>query len=183
MYEVLSLAQRDVDEDLSVSLVDCFLIRCAELGADCTRDTAIDFIKVTKSRLAIGGAVAAKGASRSDSSLSTTQTTGPNAKTTIRDASRLRLVNKRDANAEGVHRAARFVVFKGSIAAPSTEGFKGTYRILRTQLEAEGVLVSDSYLGHQTHKLSRDYEFSSASAAASVFCGRSANDSEWKNNL
>jgi hypothetical protein len=182
MYEVLPLAQRDVDEDPSVSLVDCFLTRCAERGADCTRDKAIDFIKVTKSRLATGGAVAAKGVSRPDSFVSTTQTTGPNATTAIREASRLQLVNKRGANAEGEYRAARFVVFKDSIAAPSTEGFKGTYRILRTRLEAEGVLVSDS-LGHQTHKLSSDYEFSSASAAASVFCGRSANDGEWKNNL
>ena len=180
MYEVLPLAQRDVDEDPSVSFVDCFLIRCAERGADCTRDSAINFIKDTRARPAVGVTVAAKGASKFDSFLAANQTTGLNAKATTRDDSRLRLVNKRGANAEGVYRLGRFVVFKDSISAPSTAGFQGTYRTLRSQLETEGVLVSEGRLGLQTHKLSRDYEFSSASAAASVFCGRSANDGEWK---
>ncbi len=180
MYQVLPLAQRDVDEDPSVSLVDCFLIRCAEHGADCTRDTAINFIKVTRARGGIGVIVAAQGASKFDVSLAAIQTNGLNTKATIQDDTRLRLVNKRGANAEGMSRSGRFVVFKDSISAPSTAGFKDTYRILRTQLEAEGILVSESRLGLQTHKLSRDYEFSSASAAASVFCGRQANGGEWK---
>ena len=178
MFEALPFAQRDAGEDPTVSLVECFLVRCNEQGADCSLDQAIHFIKAAKSRSEIMpvrernvgvGVVSHTSAKNSVPSQSFR-----------REEGRLRLTNKRGANAEGEFRSNRFIVFKDSISAPTTDGFQGSYRDLRSQLEEAGQLVPELRSGIQVCRLTKDYEFNSASAAASVFCGRSANDGEWK---
>lgn len=182
MYEVLPVAQRDAEDDPSVSLADCFLTRCHERGADCTRDQALVFIKAAKTRIL-------STPSANVSRAATTAVRQPNKSSpTIAAANggeghknRLRLNSKRGARAEGVaSETGRFVVFADSVAAVVSDGFSGGYRNLRAQLENDRTLVPTTQNGSAAFLLSRDYEFSSSSAAASIFCGRSANGGEWK---
>ena len=182
MYEVLPIAQHDAEDDPAVSLVDCFLSRCSERGADCIRDQALAFIKTVKTKTSpvpLGNILRTIIAP-----VQRPEKTSPTpAVTNVGGASknRLRLNNKRGANADGVaSEAGRFVVFANSIAAVVSDGFSGGYRNLRLQPENDRTLVPVSQNGLNTFLLSRDYEFSSSSAAASVFCGRSANGGEWK---
>lgn len=66
-----------------------------------------------------------------------------------------------------------FVVMKGSHIAPDiTDGLQTGYLILRNQLIADGMIVDGTF--------KEDYTFTSASAAAVVILGRSANGrTEW----
>ena len=182
MYEALPIAQRDAEDDPAVSLVDCFLTRCSERGADCRRDQALAFIKTAKTKTSPvppGNILRATitPIQRPEKNFSTPAATNNGGAS----KNRLRLNNKRGANAEGVVvEAGRFVVFANSIAAVVSDGFSGGYRELRLQLESDRTLVPISQNGLNTFLLSRDYKFNSSSAAASVFCGRSANGGEWK---
>ena len=182
MYEVLPVAQRDAEDDPAVSLVDCFLTRCTERGADSTRDQALAFIKTAKTKISsapLGNILRTPIAPAQQPEKTFPVLAAKNVDRVSKN--RLRLNNKRAADAEGVSsEAGRFVVFANSIAAVVSDGFSGGYRNLRSQLENDRTLVPTSQNGLNAFQLSRDYEFSSASAAASVFCGRSANGGEWK---
>ena len=182
MYEALPFAQRDAEDDPAVSLVDCFLARCSERGADSRRDQALAFIKNAKMKISSAplGNISRTAIAPVQQLEKTFIALAP----TIASAgskNRLRLNNRRGASAEGVaSEAGRFVVFANSTAAVVSDGFSGGYRNLRLQLESDGTLVRTSLNGLDAFLLSRDYQFSSSSAAASVFCGRSANGGEWK---
>ncbi len=183
MYDVLPVAQRDADEDPVTSLVECFLSRCNERGADCTREQAVAFIRTAKARVV---SAPARGTVKNDLALplrsaGTRQLVHPFVKAESRSVRRLQLINRRGANASGeLLESGRFVVFADSIAASTTDKFAGGYRNLRALLEQERILVQSNGNGVNLFQLSRNYEFGSASAAASVFCGRQANDGEWK---
>lgn len=87
----------------------------------------------------------------------------------------------RNADATGYLTDEGFVVRKGSIATPDTTPSLKTrnlgYYNLRTRLVDEGVLVPQGDL----LVFSRDYVFSSPSAAAATVMGRAANGrTEWK---
>ena len=182
MDDLLPLARRDAEENPAISLVDCFLTRCRDRGADCTRDQAIAFIKNAKANTSSVSAgnilktpVALVRQSKKTSPFIVAVNVGGESK------NRLRLNNKRGATAEGVlSGTGRFVVFSNSVAAAVSSGFSGGYRNLRSQLENDGTFVPIDRGGLDLLLLTRDYEFSSASAAASVLCGRSANGGEWK---
>ena len=95
------------------------------------------------------------------------------------DPSAVRLLAKGpDAKAEGEATFEGFVVFSGSTAraqeVPSATSFVTG---LRTQLVADGVLAGDG----PSLRFTRDYLFSSPSAAASAVLARNANGrTEWK---
>lgn len=87
----------------------------------------------------------------------------------------------RNANAEGYLSDEGFVVCKGSAATPGTTPSLQTrnlgYYNLRQELVQNGILV----LQGEAYIFSRDYTFSSPSAAATTVMGTSANGrTEWK---
>ena len=183
MFDVLPIAQRDAEDDPSASLVDCFLVRCKERGADCNREQAIAFIKVVKAGvLTHSVAVMTKAPVASSKQVAATGQLARNLDNgNTRSASPLRLSNKRGASAQGIaSQLGRFTVFADSVAAITSKGFSGGYKNLRLQLESDRILIPDTRDGLTVFRLARDYEFGSSSAAASVFCGRSANGGEWK---
>lgn len=183
MFDILPIAQRDAEHDPSASLVDCFLVRCKERGADCNRDQAIAFIKLVRARaLTHSAATAAKSPALSPRQIGGSGQTDQNlAAKDAHSGTRLHLNNKRGANAQGTGaQTGHFIVFAGSIAAVTSPGFSGGYKNLRSQLESDRTLVPFNKDRLTLFRLARDYEFSSPSAAASVFCGRAANGGEWK---
>lgn len=88
------------------------------------------------------------------------------------------LLSGPDANATGARSGDKFVVFKRSMARAATvSSIPSTYEALRQTLLSEGLLVPEA----AGLRLLEDYAFSSPSAAAAVFLGRSANGrEEWK---
>jgi len=82
------------------------------------------------------------------------------------------------AQAEGEHQPGGFVVLAGSLARrDETPSLSKPISEMRKRLIKEGRLVPEG----QSLRLSNNHEFSSPSAAASVFLGRSANGLlEWK---
>jgi hypothetical protein len=85
-----------------------------------------------------------------------------------------------DVQASGARTEAGFVVFEGSTAAKeASPGLQDNYRRQRTTLVEQGVLVSAE--GELTLKFSRDLEFTSPSAAATMVAGSNRNGREsWK---
>lgn len=85
----------------------------------------------------------------------------------------------RGANAKGTPIANGFKVLKGSLFAdPVSDSFQPGYADLREKLIEEGLLVAKENAGLY---LVEDYTFSSASTAAALVMGRSANGLvEWK---
>jgi len=82
-------------------------------------------------------------------------------------------VRRHDILARGQEIDGEFVVFKGSKARMDWEGVEGTYTALFNELVSNGVLVATADGRHR--EFSRDYAFSSPSAAAAIVSGRSAN--------
>lgn len=82
-------------------------------------------------------------------------------------------VKKHGINARGQEINGEFVVFKGSMTRAAWEGVQGTYTALFSELVRNGVLVNT--LDGRHREFSRDYAFSSPSAAAAIVAGRSAN--------
>lgn len=184
MFDVLPIAQRDVDDDPTVTLVDCFLRRCAEKGVDCDHDNAVHFIKNSRAKSAANNSGFFVSDSIQPNQKHTESTKIKHLEQTVGriEGKQFRLANKRGADALGVHSdAGCFVVYKGSVAAKHSPGFSGGYRKLYDQLVHDQILVAESRNGQHVFKLTKDYEFKSPSAAASIFCGRSANGGEWKN--
>jgi hypothetical protein len=87
-------------------------------------------------------------------------------------------LNGPGAQARGAAVSDKFVVFKGAAArGDEVPSIPPTYATLRKTLVGEGVLVPEG----DGLRLEEDYLFSSPSAAAAVFLGRSANGrDEWK---
>lgn len=85
----------------------------------------------------------------------------------------------RGADAQGVRTPEGFVVLKNSrIAMDTTNSFADNYRIMRERLLADRTIIADD--GNEL-RLTKDLLFSSASTAASIVMGRSANGlTEWK---
>ena len=82
-------------------------------------------------------------------------------------------VRKHGINARGQEINGEFVVFKGSRTRSTWEGVQGTYTALFGELVRNGVLMPT--LDGRHREFSRDYAFSSPSAAAAIVAGRSAN--------
>ncbi len=83
-------------------------------------------------------------------------------------------VSARAAEVEG-----EFVVFKGSESRKDTQNVGKGYQVLKTELVAQGILVSSK--DGKNFIFERDYAFSSPSAAAAVVLDRNANGRiEWK---
>lgn len=82
-------------------------------------------------------------------------------------------VRKYGITAKGQEINGEFVVFKGSKARLDWEGVDGTYTNLFRELVRTNVIVQTSDGLHR--EFSKDYAFSSPSAAAAVVAGRSAN--------
>lgn len=85
----------------------------------------------------------------------------------------------RGANAIGTPVSSGFMVLKGSLFAdPVSDSFQQNYSDLRKDLIDKGLLVTEETDGLF---LTEDYTFSSASTAAALVMGRSANGlTEWK---
>lgn len=82
-------------------------------------------------------------------------------------------VRKHGITAKGQEINGEFVVFKGSKARLDWEGVDGTYTNLFRELVRTNVIVQTADGLHR--EFSKDYAFSSPSAAAAVVAGRSAN--------
>jgi len=84
----------------------------------------------------------------------------------------------RGANASGQSTNEGFVVFKdSSIANSTTNSFPKNWLKLREELFEQGILIEKE----NNLKFNKDYLFTSASAAAAIVMGRSANGlTEWK---
>jgi hypothetical protein len=82
-------------------------------------------------------------------------------------------VKRHDISARGQEINGEFVVFKGSRTRSEWEGVDGTYTELFRELARSGVLAPTADGRHR--EFTRDYAFSSPSAAAAVVSGRSAN--------
>lgn len=187
MYEMLPIAQRDSEEDPTMSLIECFIKRCAERGVECPGDKALNFIKNNRHRPI-----------NTNSSTTITRSTqiasniplsiSPQIQEELSKQSLINqiliLQNKHGAQASGKETSTGFVVFAGSIAADAKPGFKDDekgYYLLYSKLVEDGILVPQNQNGIPVYELTRDYEFKAKSAAASVFMGRSANgQKEWK---
>ena len=84
----------------------------------------------------------------------------------------------RGADAQGIRTPEGFVVLKNSrIATETTNSYADNYRIMRERLLADHTIIAED----DKLLLTRDTLFSSASTAASIVMGRSANGlTEWK---
>lgn len=181
MFEMFPISQRDADENPSLSLVDCFVKRCHERGVDCQKEEAINFIRNSRHRQSTPPA-----ASQLFNPHSTIPDTTKTGNTGIEKSSTgsLHLQGRRGTNASGKNLpAGKFVVFANSIAAKPSSGFmkdeRGYYPLFRNLVNDKTLIFEDTN-GHHIYKLMRDYEFSSSSAAASVFLGVSASGPrEW----
>jgi Domain of unknown function (DUF4357) len=96
----------------------------------------------------------------------------------VQEAAILRLKGAGGAEARGVRSGDTFAVYAGSLArAETVSSISAGYRALRDALRHDGVLVPRG----STLELTRDYAFTSPSAAAAVFLGRPANGlDEWR---
>lgn len=82
-------------------------------------------------------------------------------------------IRKHGITAQGQEINGEFVVFKGSKARLDWEGVDGTYTNLFRELVRTNVIIQTADGLHR--EFSKDYAFSSPSAAAAVVAGRSAN--------
>jgi len=189
MFDVLPIAIRDAELDPTSSKVQCFVSRCAERGVICSQEDARQFI-LNNSTGPVPSSVIARDAATSRPAIVPTErvearleATNQSHRLELNSANHaLRLSNNRGANATGKKLPNRkFLVFAQSIAAPTTPSFRAdrSASFEKTQeLIQQGILMP---LPDGTFKLTRDVEFSSSSAAASVFMGTSASGPrEWK---
>lgn len=190
MYEMLPLAQRDSEEDPTMSLIECFIKRCAERGVECSSDKALNFIKNNRHRpipISTNNTTAITLPQKKESNipLPITSKIQKESSNQLSIDQILTLQNRRGAKASGKEMPTGvFIVFAGSIAADATPGFRDDekgYYLIYSKLVEDGILIPQNQNGTRVYKLTRDYEFKAKSAAASVFMGRSANgQEEWK---
>lgn len=92
---------------------------------------------------------------------------------------RFELRHKSGVHAQATEIDDEFIVLKGSEARKDTSNAGRGYQDLKSELVAQGVLVAVT--GGDKYVFSRDFAFSSPSAAAAVVLDRNANGrSEWK---
>lgn len=191
MVEVLPLAQRDLEGDPTANLLDKFLSRCAERGVNPLRDQALNFLRSNPHRshpVTTSTTVATSAGAIAHPASTPHISTFVGARTFV--APKLfeglcSLQGNRGAEAKGQLAANRkFLVFSGSFAADATPGFikdnSKSFQIRRELIES-GVLKFERRGEFAVYRLTRDYEFNSISAAASVMLGASASGPrEWK---
>lgn len=189
MFDVLPIALRDAELDPTSSKVECFIQRCLERGVAVTPDSAKNFIlnnrAPTSTLVASPKEPLPKTTFDSDGLLAPLKPPAQIGALSAIEAKRL--TTKKGAEATGkLLPNGHFVVFANSVAAAPTSEFvrayeqenKGSYGLYK-QLVNEKILLPIN--GKTTYQLSRDYEFSSWSAAASVFIGSSASGPrDWK---
>lgn len=182
MFEVLPISQRDADENPSLSLVDCFIKRCSERGVECAKEDATNFIRNSRHRQSSTTTIIQPAVSQVPIN-SIAQTDNFRTERSLNET--LLIQGRRGTKASGKNLpTGRFVVFSNSIAAEPSSGFmkdeRGYYPLYR-DLVNNKVLIPEETNGIRVYRLMRDYEFSSSSAAASVFMGVSASGPrEWQ---
>lgn len=187
MFDVLPTAQRDAEEDPSLSRIECLLKRCLERGVECSRDEAQVFFRDLRHRPAASPISHSSGNSTPRKELLTHSNTLQLERTANSSSADvvLSIQGRRGTNATGKNLSSgRFVVFADSVAGAPSPGFvadgRGYYPLFR-DLVSNKILVPEDRSGSRIYRLTRDYEFSSSSAAASVFLGTSASGPrEWK---
>ncbi|MBP6187982.1 MAG: DUF4357 domain-containing protein [Azonexus sp.] len=189
MFDVLPIAIRDAELDPTSSKVQCFVARCAEKGVICTQEDARQFIlnnptgPIPSNVIAREALTSHPTVTPTDRVASPPEATNQSHRLELKNASHtVRLSNNRGANATGRNLPnKKFLVFAQSIAAPTTPSFRADRSASfekSQELIQQGILVP---LPDGTFRLMRDIEFSSSSAAASVFMGTSASGPrEWK---
>lgn len=191
MAEVLPLAQRDLEGDPTANLLDKFLSRCAERGVNPTRDQALNFLRSNPHRqlpVATPTTVATSASATAHPQPTPHISNFNGARPFValeRSEGLYSLQGNRGAEANGrLASNGRFLVFSGSFASEATPGFikdgKKSFQIWRELIES-GVLKSERRGDFAVYRLTKDYEFNSISAAASVMLGASASGPrEWK---
>ena len=187
MYEVLPLSQRDADENPTLSLVDCFIKRCVERGVECEKNEALNFVRNSRHRQSPLNAIVQPSVGQlSNQTLPARLTTKTDTSRTKQSSVEILFIQgKRGTDASGHELSnGKFVVFANSFAAELSPGFKDSdaapCRVYH-ELVKKKILCVETVNGIRVYKLMRDYEFSSSSAAASVFLGVSASGPrEWK---
>lgn len=187
MYDVLPLSQRDADEDPALSLVDCFIKRCMERGVECDKNDALNFVLNSRSRQTLQSAIVQSSVSQLPRQALPVRPVvkAASAKANQFPEGTLFIQGKHGTNASGQQLpSGKFVVFANSLAAELTPNFKesnaASSRVYQELVKKKMLCIENSN-GIRVYRLIRDYEFSSSSAAASVFLGRSANGlKEWK---
>jgi len=179
MFEVLPASQRDAEDNPARSLVECFITRCSERGVECSKEEALNFLHNTRHPQSPSPARVIKEPVISSASTEKRRIEPAPTETV------LRIQSRRGTNASGKNLlSGKFVVFKGSLAAEATPGFKSDargYYPLYSNLIDSKVLMHEESDGLHVYRLTRDFEFPSSSAAASVFMGTSASGPrEWK---
>ena len=190
MYDMLPIAQRDIEEDPTLSLIECFIKRCTERGAECPRDKAIRFIKDARHRqipTTTHNPAAVTQPTRAVSNVPQPTDAQIQKRPTEQPSidQILTLKNQRGTQASGKKMPSRrFVVFADSTAAEATSSFKednGRAYQTHSGLIKMGILIPEDREGNRVYRLIRDHEFNSSSSAASVFMGTSASGPrEWK---
>jgi predicted type IV restriction endonuclease len=194
MFDALPIAQRDLEADPSVTLLDCFLMRCREKGVECAREIALSFIKENRHKavaipslgkkenikpaaLVLSNELPGFGSTSDEGGRKQSYASSVGlSKSILRFNHKSRQGGIVEATGVGVNDGKKFVVFKGSTAAFCSSGFLGSYSNLRKKLvdNKSLVLLNDKWI------FSEDVEFDSMSAAASVLCGCSMNGNKWK---
>ncbi|MGB4912648.1 MAG: DUF4357 domain-containing protein [Candidatus Dechloromonas phosphoritropha] len=188
MFDVLPIALRDAELDPTTSKVDCFIQRCSERGVSCAKEDARQFILNSRAVPApMAPAVREIVTQSAGEALSIAQSRHTGIVTSLprtpqSDNGRtLSLSGRRGANASGRKLVnGRFLVYANSVAQGPTPSFiadgSKSYRQFE-ELRQQRILELQS---DGTFKLIKDFEFSSWSAAASVFMGTSASGPrEW----
>lgn len=185
MDDVLPLALRDAELDPTISKVNCFIKRCSERGVVVSFDDAKNFILDKKPQVSVP--VQPQKEQRikpiidANKLLSELDAPEGDKSGLILSNEIKRLITKKGANAKGkLLSNGHFIVFSDSVAALPTADFTNSAAFfLHKQLVGENVLTPVN--GGSAFKLTRDYEFSSWSAAASIFIGSSASGPrDWK---
>lgn len=191
MAEVLPLAQRDLEDDPTANLLDKFLSRCAERGVNPLRDQALNFLKNSRHRPLPVSTLTTTTSPASAIALSASIahiSTSVGVRSVVvpeRSEGSYLLQSNRGAESKGRFASNnKFLVFSGSFASEVTPGFikdnSKSFQI-RRELIGSGILKSERRGGFDVYQLTRDYEFNSSSAAASVMLGASASGPrEWK---
>ncbi len=191
MFDALPIALRDAEDDPSRSLAECFLIRCSERGVSCSSEEAIAFVRQNKHRAITGyTSIASSGQSSVQLERPIPNSAAHSSSRTIPSAAPpglLFLSGKRGTDAQGkLLPSGRFIVLQNSLAAEPSPGFikddRGYYPLYRDLINQKNLVPEDKG-GVTVFRLRQDTEFSSISAAASVFLGTSASGPrEWKQN-
>lgn len=188
MFDVFPIALRDAELDPTTSKVECFIKRCSERGVTCAKEDAREFIlnnrfvpapvapapkEAVTERVGEASSFAQPGHNNIVSPLARIPQ-GEHGRT-------LSLSGSRGANASGRRPAnGRFLVYANSIEQGPTASFiadgSRSFRQFE-ELRQQKILEPQ---GDGAFKLIKDFEFSSWSAAASVFMGTSASGPrEW----